>query len=310
MLKTRLVVGSLLVLWGLAVLFVDSIFAPWYPILFAFAIVVTFALAYELRQLLPEAIRPKRPLLFLAMLLIVLANWAGPLGLQGGTLGWICGALAAGLVLVFLGEAWSYREPGAVTQRLGLTFWILGYIGLFGSFLIQLRWFQADDSLHSSTIALLLAIFVPKCCDIGAYTLGRLFGKHPMSPLLSPKKTVEGAIGGLLTSALASLAITHGVSGWLAAYLTQPLAFPLCLRELAGLPGWVWSLAFGAVIGLVGMWGDLMESLVKRDFRQKDAAATLPGFGGFLDVFDSILFSAPASFALLHFLAHLGQSAR
>lgn len=305
MLKHRLIVGVLLALWGFAVLFIDTRFAPWYPILFFFGIVVTFALAFELQNIFPSSVRPRSDVLFGCMLLVVLANWTTPLGLPGHPITWISGAIVTSLVISFLVEARRYREPGTVTIRLALTYFALGYVGLFGSFLLQLRWYHPGEtsSRGASTIALLLAIFVPKCCDIGAYCIGRLFGKHRMTPLLSPKKTWEGAIGGLVFSALSSLSITHGLAAWLSLDSSEQPVLPLRFDHIAGMPGWAWSLLFGVLIGVAGMLGDLMESLIKRDLHQKDAATTLPGFGGLLDVFDSILFSAPLTYGLLHWAA-------
>jgi phosphatidate cytidylyltransferase len=316
MLRTRLVVGTALILWGLAVLFPDARFAPWYPILFVFAVTITLVLARELQQLLPEAIRPRTGILSVCMLLLVISNWSAPIGLPGSSWVWVGTAAVCTLFVIFLSEAWYYREPGAVTQRIALTFLSIVYIGVFSSFLIQMRWGLAFSVRHITPdlretdlgiIALLLTIFVPKCCDIGAYFTGRLIGRHQMAPVLSPKKTWEGAIGGLILAGLTSVLITHGIAGWLSLDSAEHPEFPLRLNQIAGMPGWLWSLIFGLVIGIVGMLGDLMESLIKRDLERKDAGATIPGFGGLLDVFDSILFSAPASYFFLVWLTYMAQ---
>jgi len=303
MLPQRLLVGTLLALWGLAVLTLDP--APYYPILLCFAAGVMLALTYELRQLLPADARPHVPLLLGGTLLLMLVNWAPVVGLPGSPLGWTCGMLSALLMAAFIHEAATYREPGLVTRRLALTFFTWGYIPLLGAFLVQLRWYLPGAGVGAGTAALLLAIFVPKCCDIGAYFTGRLLGRHKMTPLLSPKKTWEGAAGGLILAALISLLITQVITK---RWLLDPShheQFPLCRKSLLGLPGWAWSLAFGLVIGLAGMVGDLMESLLKRDLSQKDASNVLPGFGGLLDVFDAILFSAPVTFGILLWLGWL-----
>jgi phosphatidate cytidylyltransferase len=154
---------------------------------------------------------------------------------------------------------------------------VVSYAGLLPSFLLQLRWL--DGGLGS--VALALAIFVPKCGDIGAYAMGRLLGKHPMTPLLSPKKTWEGAAGGLAASVLAALVlnlISTFVSG------KEPLL------------AWPSAVLFGVVIGILAMLGDLAESLLKRDCGRKDASTLIPGFGGVLDVLDSVVFSAPVAY--------------
>jgi phosphatidate cytidylyltransferase len=313
------VVGTALILWGLAVLIFDFAFRPWYPILFVSAAAITLLLALELQQLLPEAIRPRTGILFVCMILIVASNWTAPIGLPGSAWMWVGVATIGTLFITFLSEAWLYREPGAVTQRIALTILSIGYIGVLSSFLVQMRWglrfsvrpVTSDlQETDLGIIALLLAIFVPKCCDIGAYFTGKLLGRHQMAPLLSPKKTWEGAVGGLIFASLISVFITHWLSSWLGVdgnnHNQRPL-FPLRLNQVAGLPGWLWSLIFGLVIGIVGMLGDLMESLIKRDLERKDAGATIPGFGGLLDVFDSILFSAPATYFFLLWLTYLAQ---
>jgi phosphatidate cytidylyltransferase len=299
MLRARLIVGTLLAIWGFAVLFVDRWFAPWFPITFTFAIAVTFALGYELQQLLPKEVRPRSYPLFGSMLLIVIFNWAGALGWPGAPLAWITGGLLTSLLVMFLVEAWCYTEPGHVTKRLALSFFTVAYIGFLGSFLIQLRWYHpyGTSSTGPGSLALMLAIFVPKCCDIGAYAAGRMFGKHRMTPLLSPKKTWEGAAGGILIAALSAVLMVQGFAGWFDLDLENH--FPFRHAIVLGLPGWLATFLMGAVVGVAGMLGDLMESLIKRDLQQKDASATLPGFGGLLDVFDSILFSVPVTYGIL-----------
>ena len=113
---------------------------------------------------------------------------------------------------------------------------------------------------------------VTKAEDIGAYCVGTLFGKHPLIPHISPKKTIEGTFGGLVASVLASLAFGP--------YL--PLQFT------------VFHLAtMGLLIAIVGQMGDLSESSLKRFCNVKDSGELFPGMGGVLDTVDSILFTAP-----------------
>jgi phosphatidate cytidylyltransferase len=102
-----------------------------------------------------------------------------------------------------------------------------------------------------------------------------------MAPVLSPKKTWEGLAGGLALSALVAVAINR-------------LAAAPPVRGGAPL-----AAAFGVAVGAAGVLGDLAESFLKRDCRLKDASHVVPGFGGVLDVIDSILFAAPVAFAWL-----------
>src|SRR5207237_9325175 len=94
--------------------------------------------------------------------------------------------------------------------RISLLVWITAYLGILPSFLVQLRWLpdlEASSRNQRASAALMLAIFVPKCGDIGAYFTGRFLGRHPMAPVLSPKKTWDGAAGGLAAAMLAAIAI-------------------------------------------------------------------------------------------------------
>ena len=110
--------------------------------------------------------------------------------------------------------------------------------------------------------------------DIGAYVAGRTFGRHPLAPLLSPNKTVEGLAGNLVGAALG-----------LALFL--PVVPPMPAATLVALPPLV---AVGAV------WGDLFESALKREFGTKDAGTWLPGFGGLLDRIDSLILVLPLAY--------------
>jgi phosphatidate cytidylyltransferase len=171
----------------------------------------------------------------------------------------------------------TFVEPGRSMERLALTWLILVYLGVLPSYFTQIRWLDVDHPT-SGSVALALAIFVPKCGDIGAYFVGRLLGRHAMTPILSPKKTWEGAVGGLAGSVLATMAIDR-------------LAPTAVLGGHAG-----WEIAFGVTVGIAGMLGDLAESLIKRDCRKKDASVIVPGFGGVLDVIDAIVFAAPLTY--------------
>lgn len=123
---------------------------------------------------------------------------------------------------------------------------------------------------------LLMSVFIMVwICDSGAYFSGRALGRHKMAPHLSPKKTVEGAIGGVLLTVVAALVIQQFL----------PLATNLLHTCLIGL-----LVAFGAIVG------DLFESYLKRSFGVKDSGKILPGHGGFADRFDSFLLVAPICF--------------
>jgi phosphatidate cytidylyltransferase len=133
---------------------------------------------------------------------------------------------------------------------------------------------------EGTTLHIVMILLCVKFTDIGAYFTGKNFGKHKLIYWLSPGKTWEGLVGGLVVAA--------GVG----AIITMPLT---------GLVWWQ-GLFFGAILGLVGQMGDLLESLMKRDAAMKDSGQLIPGFGGVLDVIDSPLVAAPAAYLLFSLL--------
>jgi phosphatidate cytidylyltransferase len=281
MLRTRLWVGAVLIALTVGVLAVDQWLPPWFPFLLTLVLGLSFASTWELLRLLPANVRPHGMVCALGIAALVAANWLPHIaGVPPWP--WIAGVFGGFVVAVFLVEMATFREPGHSVARMALAVWMLGYLGLLPSFLAQLRWLP--PSLGHSTTALALTIFVPKCCDIGAYFTGRAIGRHKMTPVLSPKKTWEGAAGGL-------------VAAMTAAVLLDRFAPAAVLQENIAV-----ELGFGLTVGVAGMLGDLAESLVKRDVQRKDASQAVPGFGGVLDVVDAILFAAPVSYVWVEFL--------
>jgi phosphatidate cytidylyltransferase len=187
--------------------------------------------------------------------------------------------VAAGVLALFLAEMRRYERPGVVMERLALGMLAIGYIGLLFSFLAKLR---LVDGGSAGIPALLSLILIVKFGDIGAYTVGRLIGRHKMAPVLSPGKTWEGAAGAVVAACL---------GGW----LTGAWLVPTLVTTTQTLPIWHWLL-YGVIVGVFGMAGDLAESLIKRDVGRKDSSTWMPGFGGILDVLDSILFAAPVAY--------------
>lgn len=280
MLRHRLVMGAVLVLLAVAVLFFDFKSLPGlpeYPFLLLLFLVLGVAAVYELYLLLPVVWRPPLWLCLTGTLALLLANWVGHVPWKSVGLtdtGRVtAGVLTAVVMAAFLAEMQMFREPGTSIPRIAIACWVVLYLGFLPGFLVQLR--MGKDGLA----ALTLAIFVPKFCDIGAYATGRLFGRHRMSPVLSPSKTYEGLAGGLVLAAAGALVLDWWVNA-------------------SGL-GILKAIGFGLTVGAAGVLGDLAESLIKRDCKQKDASHIVPGFGGVLDVIDSIIFAAPVAFLWL-----------
>jgi phosphatidate cytidylyltransferase len=293
MLLTRLWMGTILVGLGILILIEGNWLAPWFPFLFVSASLALIFGAREFLLLLDPAIRPHPALCLSGVFAVILANWVAPLrqALTGIFPAWVDSWHAIGamfvvvLIAAFLWEIARFRGPDNITQRIGLTVLVVAYLGLLPSFLLQMRWLEGSvNGIARSTMAIALTVFVPKCGDIGAfftgkYLTGGLLGRNLMAPRLSPTKTWQGFGGGLLAAVAASVGLN-------------------CIAPI--IPGGVaGAVGFGITVGLAGVLGDLAESLIKRDSQQKDASRTLPGFGGVLDVIDSLLFAAPVAYVWL-----------
>ncbi len=157
-------------------------------------------------------------------------------------------------------------DPQRKAENLFIRLFGIFYVGFLLSYLIVLR------MLPHGAAWVVLALAMNFGTDAGAYFAGRLFGKHPLYQVISPKKTVEGAIGGIVLCILLVIAAKYVILG-----------------ELR----WQDILILGFVGSLLAILGDMAESLIKRGFKVKDAGGLLPGHGGFLDRIDSFVFSAP-----------------
>ena len=182
------------------------------------------------------------------------------------------------------------QEPLA---NLGVTFFGVVYIGWLMSYLVQIRSISgtlavaapwgAFPPLARGAWLVLYLLLVTWLNDTGAYLIGARFGKTRLAPTLSPKKTVEGAVGGLIFAV-----VTAALCGL---WLKIPLGHALIL---------------GLLLGMLGQVGDLCESALKRDLGIKDFGGILPGHGGILDRFDSILFTAPVAYYYLVWILRHG----
>ena len=161
-------------------------------------------------------------------------------------------------------------------------------LGLFVSIMYFFTHPGLQEPIYEGTWWIIYLIAVTKSADIGGYFIGNAFGKRKLAFKLSPKKTLEGALGGLLGSTLMSLGIC---------YLGK--RYGGVFAEFS----YVQSLWIGALVGIVGQMGDLAESLLKRDAGVKDSNS-IPGVGGILDMIDSLLFTAPVIYIFLKIIYH------
>lgn len=178
--------------------------------------------------------------------------------------------------------ALHFKEKDGAVVDLAVSSFGLLYIAVPMGMILGILYFFGQDGRW--WVAYLLV--VTKITDVGAYFAGTLWGKRKLAPNISPGKTVEGAIFGLLCAVMASF-IFHISSRYSGA-----LSFHL---------GTIEWLSLGIVLGMIGQFGDLSESLLKRDANKKDSNA-LPGLGGVLDSIDSLLFNAPIVYIYLYYI--------
>ena len=189
-------------------------------------------------------------------------------------------ALILGLLATVLASMlWRVADGVAgITKDLAATLLVAVYVPFLLSFGVLLA--KPDDGKYRVLIILLAVVF----SDTGGYAAGVFFGKHPMAPTISPKKSWEGFAGSVTAAAV-------GVS--VLAYFVLDVPF-------------YWGLLIGAVLSVAAVVGDLAESMLKRDIGIKDMSNLLPGHGGLMDRLDSILFAVPAAFLLLSLIAPPG----
>lgn len=197
---------------------------------------------------------------------LVLASFAVP-GLP------LSAVLAAALFALPVASLWRGGDFGRAFGDIGATLFAAAFVGLLFGYLLSLRLMSdpvKGDEMGSDLVFLLF--FVVWGSDVFAYAVGRLMGRRPLAPGVSPKKTVEGAIGGLLGAVL----LAFVARAWFLHRLT--------VRD---------AILLGFSLGVVGMVGDLVESMLKRGAGVKDSARLVPGHGGLLDRVDSLLYAAP-----------------
>lgn len=248
MLRSRLLVAAIGLPIGGAAIVLGGYF------ILGLAVILTVIGLHEYYTIL----RPYHPNLLVGYtsgLGVVVASFF--LGVEGLLIG-----LAALMILTFF---WSlFGELGAhLVGRMAMTAFGVIWIAAGFAYVLLLRGLN-----HGLALAILL-LACTILADTFAYFVGKGIGRHKLAPHISPGKTIEGAIGGLVGAVIAAL-LVRIYSDWMPT------------KE---------AVILGLVIGAVGQWGDLFESTFKRDFRVKDSGRILAGHGGVLDRFDSLLFA-------------------
>ncbi|HOX06566.1 MAG TPA: phosphatidate cytidylyltransferase [Planctomycetota bacterium] len=222
---------------------------------------------------------------------LVWLHWLALSGLLSAGAGWPlleAGSVAA-VFAIFLRQ-FLIRDNRDALPAVGMTLLGVVYLWFLPCFLVRIRHLEDPlgnaEWLLSGNALLISTVVVSKASDVGAYFVGRSIGRHKLIPRISPAKSVEGAIAGLAASVGA-------------AYGCAALGLLPGLREAWMIP------ALGVLAGAAGQCGDLLESLFKRSGGVKDSGGVFPGYGGVLDVIDSLLISAPAIYLFLRFAAGL-----
>jgi phosphatidate cytidylyltransferase len=225
-----------------------------------YTVAVAVALAIGFAEFARAARLPAAPLAVAGLLTVAALPVAAHAGGDALVAVLSAGAVAALGVQVARGEAPESLTPWALTLAGVL------YVGVLGQHFVGVR------LLPNGRDWVLLALFTTFATDTGAYAVGRLLGRHALAPRLSPGKTVEGAVGGLVAGAAAAPALNAALG--------------------LGVPSAA-MLALGVVAAVAAQLGDLSESLIKRAVGVKDMGAIVPGHGGVLDRLDSLLFVVP-----------------
>ena len=197
-----------------------------------------------------------------------------------GRLGWPLFGISAAVGLAFISQMIGYKQGDQVMDNVAKTIMIVAYIGLLMSFWVPLRNYLNNQWGLVAIASLCIPV---KMSDTMAYTVGKMIGRNKLAPQLSPGKTLEGVGGGVLCGCLGALFVFYVMAPWITGQSTG---------ASLGL-----ILVFGVLVTIVGIIGDLSESLLKRNGGVKNSSRWLPGLGGVMDIIDSILAAAPLVYA-------------
>jgi phosphatidate cytidylyltransferase len=262
----------------IAGLLIGFAYHPWVRILVILTVVaLTGVGVWEYARLAQaKGIRPAKALMIVVATVVVLSFYAALSYPEWSRLALPVAAL--GFVSFFIAH---FRRCENALLQVAVEFFGVCYLSIPFSFMLAILY--PPLGTEDGRFWLFYLIAVTKSTDIGGYFVGKLFGRRPLAPQLSPKKTIEGAIGGfcfavifsLFFASMGSLAHSH-----------------LSFSDAAWL---------GALIGVLAQIGDLAESVLKRDALVKDSNS-IPGIGGILDMVDSVLLTAPVVYFFIHSL--------
>lgn len=235
------------------------------------AVIVTLGIAEFYRLIDTTTVKANQTLGIATSLLLLTVACLYALGYATAAWFWMVSPLISA---TFIAEL--YRKHSTPFQNIAITLFGVIYIAVPFALLILLGFPEQTFSGYKPSLVIGF-FFLLWANDTGAYLTGISIGKHPMFPRISPKKSWEGFTGGLLFTLLIAFIISK---------------YFIALQRL----DWI---IIAIIICIFGVWGDLIESMLKRSLNIKDSGNILPGHGGILDRFDSVLFSAPIVFVYL-----------
>ena len=266
--------------------------------LWLFALVIAAVVVLTLREYLDimgaYGVEPLRVVAYTTSLILVLGTLAAVdhLVLVYPLIFWIPWLFRAwGILLVLpliFGIALVFRRDmaGALVAVAGSAFGVL-YLAATLALLISMR----DDYLQN--VMIIFILFSVWAGDTAAYYVGRSVGKHKLAPIVSPKKTWEGAIASVVASVIVSWLVLHFHPQIRSLFLPPKLKFYTPLSPATHI-GWAHVISLGILTNAAAQFGDLFESALKRGAHIKDSGSILPGHGGILDRIDALLFAIPA----------------
>jgi phosphatidate cytidylyltransferase len=221
-------------------------------------------------------------------LLLFIANWFCLIE-RPAAAGWLPSIEGIIFILVIIGALGRLVISGQPQPNpmagIALTLFGFFYVPYLFSYVARVAFWPGG--WNDSRYVLIYLLAVTKFSDAGAYAVGSLWGKHKMIPRISPGKTWEGFVGGILASLSLSMLLIHCFAGRLPSFTLSD------------------AIVLGILLPLASVIGDLAESVVKRDAQIKDSGRSIPGIGGALDLIDSLLFTAPLLYFYLLFTAKL-----
>jgi phosphatidate cytidylyltransferase len=324
MLRWRFILGTLFIAALILICWLDFIDTPAGKFLQPLAVVAGIFGAMELREMFRK--RGGEPIAWVCILGICVCiaiasepRWQDRAAGRDafGQLAWLAIGLAAAFLIAVLGHLLRFGKPtqpapadsntnaeppappastpatatpvtANATTNLALSCFTILYLGGLIGFMVQLRIIgvsKGDPHASLGMLALISLIATVKMSDTGQYFAGRLFGRHKLAPRVSPGKTWEGLVGGFVFA----IATAWFVFTWVG---------PRIAGSAAPKPSIAVILLFAVSVAVAGLIGDLAESMLKRDAGVKDSSTWMPGFGGVLDLLDSLLGAAPVAYII------------